>query len=194
MDTLVLATHNPGKVREIAALLEPHGVACEAAGALGLAEPEETQDTFAGNAKLKALAAARATGLPALADDSGLAVTTLGGAPGVHSARWAEGPDGRDFSCAMTRVEQEVAGHADRSAAFICALCIAWPDGRAQVFEGRVDGAITFPPRGDRGFGYDPIFVPEGDTRTFAEMDPAEKHATSHRTRAFEKLVASDLV
>jgi XTP/dITP diphosphohydrolase len=188
---LVLATHNPGKAREIAALLAPHGVGAVGAGELGLSEPEETADTFAGNARLKALAAARAAGLPALADDSGLAVAALGGAPGVYSARWAPGGD---FAGAMARVHAALGAGADRSAAFVCALCVAWPGGRAQVWEGRVDGRICWPPRGRRGFGYDPIFVPDaGDGRTFAEH-PEAKDAISHRARAFAALLASGVL
>ena len=187
---LVIATHNPGKAREIAALLGGRFDAA-AAGELGLAEPEETEATFAGNALLKARAAAEASGLVALADDSGLSAAALGGAPGVYSARWADGA--RDFKGAMRRVESELAasGSADRSAWFTCALAVAWPDGPAVVVEGRVDGDLTFPPRGDRGFGYDPIFRLAGRDLTFGEMDPDEKHAISHRARAFEKLKAA---
>ena len=190
---LVIASHNPGKVREIAELLAPFGVEVQSAGDLGLAEPEETGSTFEANAELKALAAAEGSGLPALADDSGLAVTALGGQPGIYSARWA-GPD-KDFAIAMARVEQELqdqagAGNGDRSAAFICVLCLAQPDGRTVSFEGRVDGTLVWPPRGDRGFGYDPVFVAEGESLTFGEMEPAKKHAMSHRARAFAKLVA----
>ncbi|HBH27185.1 MAG TPA: non-canonical purine NTP pyrophosphatase, RdgB/HAM1 family [Rhodospirillaceae bacterium] len=193
MERVVLATHNPGKASEMAALLAPYGVACVSAGELGLPEPEETETSFAGNARLKALAAARKSGLPALADDSGLCVAALGGAPGVHSARWAETSAGRDFAHAMRRLEKALISQTDRAAAFICALALAWPDGRCRVFEGRVDGTLTFPPRGEQGFGYDPIFVPVGDTRTFAEMGPAEKDTISHRARAFAALAASEL-
>ena len=187
---LVIASHNPGKVDEIADLLKPHGVSVASAGELGLPEPEETGTTFAENARLKAHAAATGAGLPALADDSGLAVAALGGQPGLYSARWA-GPD-RDFGLAMARVERALAetGGDDRRAAFISVLCLAWPGGRDEVFEGRVDGDLVWPPRGDRGFGYDPIFVPDGYDITFGEMDPAHKHTISHRARAFEKLVA----
>ena len=190
---LVIASHNPGKLREIAELLAPFGVEVQSAGDLGLPEPDETGTTFQANAELKALAAAERSGLPALADDSGLVVTALGGQPGIYSARWA-GAD-KDFSVAMARVEEELqeqaaAGNRDRSAAFICVLCLAQPDGRTVSFEGRVDGRLVWPPRGDRGFGYDPIFVAEGETLTFGEMDPAQKHAMSHRARAFAKLVA----
>lgn len=186
---LVVASHNPGKVREIRVLLAPYGAEVVSAGELDLPEPEETADTFAGNAAIKALAAAQASGLPALSDDSGLAVTALNGAPGIYSARWA-GPD-KDFSLAMERVHAELGDAADRSAAFICALCLAWPDGHTEIYEGQVKGALSWPPRGDKGFGYDPIFVPAGHGVTFAEMDPMDKHAMSHRARAFQKLVAA---
>ena len=185
---LVLASHNPGKVREIADLLAPHALEVLSAAGQSLPEPEETGATFAENAILKGAAAASAAGLPALADDSGIAVTALGGQPGIYSARWA-GP-GKDFAVAMERVEHELAGATDRSAAFICVLCLAWPDGRHETFKGRIAGDLVWPPRGDKGFGYDPIFVPEGRKQTFAEMDPAEKHELSHRTRAFAKLLA----
>ncbi len=192
-ETLVIASHNPGKVREIAALLAPYGVSVSSAGELGLPEPEETGTSFAENAALKARAAAQGAGRPALADDSGLVVRALGGRPGIASARWA-GPD-KDFGGAMARVERELGAARqrgdmdDRRAAFVCALCLAFPDGGEQTFEGRVEGGLTWPPRGDRGFGYDPIFVPDGHAITFGEMDPAEKHRISHRARAFEKLV-----
>ncbi len=188
---LVIASHNPGKVREIAELVAPFGIEAVSAGELGLPEPEETGTTFAANAELKALAAAIGADLPALADDSGLVVPALDGAPGIYSARWA-GPD-KDFSEAMRRVERELGDSPDRRARFVCALALAWPDGSVEVFEGRVEGELTFPPRGERGFGYDPIFVPRdraaaGDRRTFGEMDPADKHAISHRARAFAQL------
>lgn len=186
---LVIASHNPGKVREIAVLLEPYGVNVRSAAALGLVEPEETADSFAGNAALKAEAAAAASGLPALADDSGLCVAALEGAPGIYSARWA-GP-GKDFGQAMARVERELGEAADRRAWFVCALALAVPGEPTRIFEGRVDGNLVFPPRGDRGFGYDPIFLPDGEAETFGEMEPARKHAMSHRARAFEKLVAT---
>ena len=185
---LVIASHNPGKVREIAELLAPLGVEAVAAGAFGLAEPEETGTNFAENAEIKALATAGDTGLPALADDSGLVVPALGGEPGIRSARWA-GPN-KDFSAAMERVERELAGQADRRAHFVCALCLAFPNGNREIFEGRVDGHLVWPPRGGRGFGYDPIFQPEGYDITFGEMEPAKKHAMSHRARAFEGLMA----
>ncbi len=188
---LVIASHNPGKLREIADLVAPFGIEAVSAAALGLAEPEETGRTFRANAELKALAAAEGAGLPALADDSGLVVTALGGAPGIHSARWA-GPD-RDFSRAMAQVEEELGQSEDRSAYFLCALALAWPDGHVETFEGRVDGILVWPPRGTRGFGYDPVFLPDGENLTFGEMDPARKHAMSHRARAFAKLVAACL-
>jgi XTP/dITP diphosphohydrolase len=186
---LIIATHNPGKVREINDLIAPFGIEATAAGVLGLAEPDETEATFAGNARLKARAAAEAAGLPALADDSGLEVAGLGGAPGVLSARWA-GPD-KDFAAAMARVEAGLAGGRDRSARFVCALAIAWPDGENAVFEGEISGEIVWPPRGDKGFGYDPIFVPKGSTLTFGEMAPEDKRAISHRAAAFAKLTAA---
>jgi len=184
---LVIASHNAGKVKEIAELLEGRGIAVVSAGDLGLPEPEETGETFAENAALKARAAAEGAGLPALADDSGLCVTSLENAPGIHSARWA-GPK-RDFAYAMERIRVALGDTPDREAHFVCALALAWPDGHCEILEGRVDGQLTFPPRGEKGFGYDPIFVPVGDTRTFAEMEPAEKHAMSHRARAFQKLL-----
>jgi XTP/dITP diphosphohydrolase len=187
---LVAATHNPGKAREIAALLQGrHPIV--AAGELGLPEPEETEATFQGNALLKARAAADASGLIALADDSGLSVRALGGAPGVFSARWA-GP-GRDFAEAMAKVETRLmeTGLEDRFAWFTCALALAWPNGPAVVVEGRVEGTLTFPPRGDRGFGYDPIFVPDGGALTFGEMEPEAKERISHRARAFAALKAA---
>ncbi len=186
---LVLASHNPGKLREIVDLLAPHGVDVVSAGALGLEEPEETAPDFVGNARLKALVAAGATGLPALADDSGFCVAALGGAPGVHSARWA-GP-ARDFAGAMARVNRELGEAADRRAWFACALCLAWPDGHAETFFGGAEGSLAWPPRGALGFGYDPMFVPAGATQTYGEIEPAEKHATSHRARAFAQLLAA---
>jgi len=188
---LVVATHNPGKLREIAALLAPFGLTVTSAGALGLPEPEETAPDFAGNARLKALAAARASGLPALADDSGFCLAALGGAPGVISARWAS-PE-KDFAAAMARAERELAGSADRRAWFTAALCLAWPDGETATFLGRVHGTAIWPPRGARGFGYDPMFVPSGGSETFGEMDPEAKHAISHRAQAFAQLRAACL-
>ncbi len=186
---LVIASHNPGKAREIAELLAPFGVAVVSAAALGLSEPEETGRTFAENAELKARAAAKAAGLPALADDSGLEVKALKGTPGIHSARWA-GPT-KDFAAAMRQIEDALTGHRDRDAHFTCALALAWPDGHCDVFEGRVDGHLVWPPRGSHGFGYDPIFVPGGFTQTFGEMEPAAKHAISHRADAFRKLMTA---
>lgn len=186
---LVLATHNAGKLREIAAMLAPLGVDVVSAGALGLPEPEETEPDFIGNARLKAVAAATASGLPALADDSGFCVSALDGAPGVLSARWA-GP-AKDFSAAMARVWAETGDNPDRRAWFVCVLCLAWPDGEAACFEGRVDGRMVWPPRGTRGFGYDPMFLPEGGTQTYGEMDQDAKHATSHRARAFAQLLGA---
>jgi XTP/dITP diphosphohydrolase len=187
---LVVATHNPGKARELAEILEGR-FQLVAAGELGLPEPDETETTFAGNALLKARAAAEASGLVALADDSGLSVTALDGAPGIYSARWA-GPT-RDFGAAMRKVEErlEEVGAEDFSAWFTSALAVAWPGGPAVVVEGRVDGTLTFPPRGDKGFGYDPIFVPEGLDLTFGEIEPVTKDGMSHRARAFEKLKAA---
>lgn len=188
---LVIASHNKGKLREIEELLAPFGLDCIGAGALGLPEPEETETTFAGNAALKAEAAAAAAGLPALSDDSGLCVAALDGAPGIYSARWAG--DTKDFRAAMKRVEDELkkTGNPDNRAHFVCVLALAAPGEKTEIFEGRVYGTLTFPPRGTHGFGYDPIFVPEGGRFTFGEMDPAQKHAISHRARAFEKFVIS---
>ena len=186
-DRIVLASHNAGKLRELAVLVEPRGITVVSAGALGLPEPEETEPDFAGNARLKALAASLATGLPALADDSGFCAAALNGAPGVLSARWA-GPE-KDFAGAMRRVHESSAS-SDR-AWFVCALCLAWPGGETASFLGRIEGRMVWPPRGGRGFGYDPIFVPGGALLTFGEMDPDAKHAVSHRARAFEALVAA---
>ncbi len=190
---LVLASHNPGKLREFRGLLRPLEVVLVSAGALGLEEPEESGASFAANARIKALAAARASGLAALADDSGLTVAGLGGAPGIHSARWA-GP-GRDFAVAMRRIHDELEARfgrferADRRAAFVCVLALAWPDGTVATFEGRVEGELVWPPRGEGGFGYDPMFAPAGEVRTFAEMSPAEKARHSHRARAVAALL-----
>lgn len=187
---IVVASHNEGKVREIRDLLSPYGVTTQSAGELGLPEPEETEVTFAGNARIKALAAARASGLPALSDDSGLAIDALNGDPGIYAARWAKIPaiegGGRDFDMAMWRAhsEMEKVG-GPKTARFICALCLAFPDGSSHVYEGKVEGEIVWPPRGDKGFGYDPIFRAVGDSLTFAEIEPAEKHAKSHRADAF---------
>ena len=184
---IVLATHNPGKVLEIKALLEPFGTDVVAAGDLGLPEPVEDAPDFIGNAKIKALASATASGMPALADDSGLCVNALGGEPGIYSARWA-GPV-KDFNLAMTRVAGELGDHEDRSAYFVCALCLAWPDGHTEAFQGEVHGDLIWPARGDRGFGYDPMFIPTGFDITFGEMDPDKKHGMSHRHHAFVQLV-----
>lgn len=184
---IVLATHNPGKVVEIKALLEPFGTDVIAAGDLGLPEPIEDAPDFIGNAKIKALASATASGMPALADDSGLCVNALGGEPGIYSARWA-GPS-KDFNIAMTRVADALGDHEDRSAYFVCALCLAWPDGHTEAFQGEVHGDLVWPARGDRGFGYDPMFIPTGFDITFGEMDPDKKHGMSHRHHAFVQLV-----
>ncbi|MFZ1990540.1 MAG: RdgB/HAM1 family non-canonical purine NTP pyrophosphatase [Alphaproteobacteria bacterium] len=190
---LVVATHNPGKLREIAELLRPFDVETVSVGALGLPEPEETGSTFAENAELKALAAARASGFPALADDSGICIDALDGAPGIYSARWAG--ENKDFASAMARVKAELDARRvpqDKwTAHFISALTLAWPDGHVESFEGRVDGHLTFPPRGGKGFGYDPIFVPEGHTETYGELEPEYKHTMSHRALAFAKLIAA---
>jgi XTP/dITP diphosphohydrolase len=195
---LVIASHNQGKVREIRDLLAPFGIEPVSAGELGLPEPEETGTSFAENALIKARASAL-SGFPALSDDSGLEVRALAGRPGVYTADWAErqwfeGPPGRDWYMAMGKVEgllAEQGPDVDRSAAFVCTLALAWPDGHSKVFEGRVDGLLTWPPRGLKGFGYDPVFMPLGRNETFAEIDPAEKHAISHRADAFRKLVAA---
>lgn len=195
---LVIATHNAGKLRELSALLAPFGLDCVSAGALGLPEPAETGTTFVENALIKARAATEGSGLPALADDSGLSVAALGGRPGVYTADWAErqwfeGEPGRDWFMAMGKVEGMLAAagpDAARDAWFSCVLALAWPDGEHAIYEGRADGVLTWPPRGEKGFGFDPIFVPAGHDRTFAEIEPEEKHAISHRADAFAKLVA----
>jgi XTP/dITP diphosphohydrolase len=186
--SLVLASHNKGKLREIAELVVPFGLNVKSAGELGLPEPEETESTFEGNALLKARAAADASGLPALADDSGLCVAALDGAPGIYSARWAG--EAKDFAAAMARVERELKEKKapDRSAKFVCALALAMPKGAHEIFLGEVQGRLEFPPRGTRGFGYDPIFVMDGMTETFGEIDPELKHSISHRAQAFAKL------
>ena len=203
---LVIASHNPGKVREIAALLGPYGIEAVSAAELDLPEPEETGTNFIDNADLKARAAADLSGMVALADDSGLCVEALGNRPGIYSARWALAEEARvpadddpghvegerDFMRAMSRVQTELEAlgpEVNRNAHFVCALAVCWPDGHSEWFEGRVDGNLVWPPRGENGFGYDPIFVPAGGDRTFGEMDPAEKHAISHRADAFRKLV-----
>lgn len=191
---LVIATHNQGKLKEMAELLAPFGYDCVSAGELGLPEPEETGDSFIANAELKARAAAKDSGSLALADDSGLAVDALGGAPGIHSARWAApsggpaGGGGRDFRVAMERVNRELGANPNRRGHFVSVLCLASPDGRVRCFEGRVSGTLVWPPRGSRGFGYDPMFMPDGYEQTFGEMDPAIKHRISHRAVAFGKL------
>ncbi len=191
---LVLATHNAGKIREVTALLAPWGLDILDADALGLPAPDETADSLLGNARLKALAASGATGLPALADDSGFSVATLNGEPGVRTADWATQPDGtRDYSRAMVEVERRAAGFADRRAWFSCALVLAWPDGQIEGFEGRIDGQWTWPPRGTLSFGFDPIFLPDGESETFSEMDQDRKAEVSHRTRAFAQLTAACL-
>ena len=195
---LVIATHNAGKLKEIGALLAPYGVECISAGSLGLPEPAETGRTFVENALIKARAAAEASGMVALADDSGLSVAALDGRPGVYTADWAErqwfeGEPGRDWYMAMGKIEgmlQAKGAHTPRDAWFSCVLALAWPDGEQAIYEGRVDGALTWPPRGSLGFGYDPVFVPAGREVTFAELDPEEKHRISHRADAFAKLVA----
>jgi XTP/dITP diphosphohydrolase len=191
---LVIASHNEGKVREIRALLEPFGIEPVSAGSLGIPEPEETGTSFAANAELKARFSADLSGLVALADDSGLCVEALGGEPGIFSARWAG--ESRDFGTAMQLVHDRIAEKgpdAGRDAHFVCALALCWPDGHVETFEGRVDGTLTWPPRGQNGFGYDAMFVPVGETRSFGEYDPEEKHGVSHRADAFRKLVAAVL-
>jgi len=194
---IVIATHNLGKLAEMQRLLAPYGLECVSAGDLGLAEPKETGTTFIENALIKARFAAVSSGLPALADDSGLCVQALGGRPGVYTADWAErqwyeGAEGRDWFLAMGKVEGLLCEHGPdvgRAAHFSCVLALAWPDGVNAVYEGRVDGKMTWPPRGRLGFGYDPVFVPRGYDQTFAELDSAVKHAISHRADAFSKLV-----
>jgi XTP/dITP diphosphohydrolase len=196
---LVIATHNAGKLKEIAALLAPYGAECISAGSLGLPEPAETGRSFVENALIKARAAAEASGIVALADDSGLAVAALEGRPGVYTADWAErqwfeGAAGRDWYMAMGKVEgmlQAIGPDAPRDAHFACVLALAWPDGESAVYEGKVEGALIWPPRGTLGFGYDPVFVPNGHSQTFAELDPEQKHRISHRADAFAKLVAA---
>ena len=183
--TLVVASHNPGKVTEIEALLAPHGLKVSSAAELNLPEPDESGTSFAANATIKASAACNATGLAAIADDSGLVVPTLAGAPGIYSARWA-GPS-KDFKVAIARLEQEL-GTRDPTAHFVCALAVAWPHGPCDIFEGKVFGRVSFPPRGKNGFGYDPIFIPSGYTKTFSEMEPELKMSIDHRFKAFLKI------
>ncbi|WP_233417020.1 RdgB/HAM1 family non-canonical purine NTP pyrophosphatase [Halovulum marinum] len=193
---LVLASHNAGKLREIRALVQPFGFTVRSAAEFGLTEPAETEDSFAGNARIKAHHAASATGLPALSDDSGIEVEALGGAPGVYTADWAETADGRDFALAMETVWSRLEtmdAPQPRRARFVCTLCVAWPDGHDEIYRGEAPGHLVWPPRGTHGFGYDPMFVPDGETRTFGEMDPAHKHAISHRADAFAQLVAGSL-
>jgi len=193
-DTLIIASHNAGKIREIRALLEPFGTTIRSVAEFGLDEPEETENTFAGNARIKAHFAARNTGFPALSDDSGIEVDALGGQPGVYTADWAETPNGRDFPMAMTRVWNDlnaIDAETPRTARFCCTLCLAWPDGHDEIFAGKVDGQVVWPMRGELGFGFDPCFMPDGESVTFGEMDPKKKHAMSHRADAFNKLVAS---
>ena len=197
---IVVASHNEGKVREIRDLLRPFGLETVSASELGLPEPVETETTFSGNAALKALAAAKASGLPALSDDSGLAVDGLSGDPGIYAARWAELPrieketygQRRDFDMAMWHVNERLGETGDRRARFICALCLAWPNGETSVYEGTVEGEMIWPPRGDEGFGYDPMFQQIGATQTFAEIEPDAKHAISHRADAFAKFLAAE--
>jgi XTP/dITP diphosphohydrolase len=185
-DRLVIASHNQGKVEEISALLAPFRITALAAASLGIPEPDETGDSFEANAALKARAAAEAGGLPALADDSGLVVPALGGAPGIYSARWSGAA--KDFRVAMDRVHREL-GNQDRAALFVAVLALAWPDVDLELFRGEVSGTLVWPPRGERGFGYDPMFVPDGCVETLGEIEPAEKHKISHRAVAFAKLV-----
>lgn len=190
---LIIASHNDGKIREINALVAPFDIVAVSAKKIGLIDPEETGSTFVENAAIKARAAAQGANRPALADDSGLEVTALSGAPGIFSARWAGEP--RDFNYAMKKVQSALteSGTEDFSARFVCVLCLAWPDGHEETFEGEVRGRLVFPPRGEKGFGYDPIFIPDGYDVTFAEMDPEEKHAISHRADAFRKLMKACL-
>ncbi|MGA0616388.1 RdgB/HAM1 family non-canonical purine NTP pyrophosphatase [Paracoccus sp. KR1-242] len=191
---LLVATHNKGKLEEIRAMLAPHGIDVTSAGELGLAEPDETETTFIGNARIKARAAVQATGLPVLADDSGITVDGLDGAPGVYTADWAETPNGRDFMQAMTRTWSELDQRGvpePRTAQFRATLILLWPDGHEEIFEGIAPGRLTWPPRGQQGHGYDPIFIPDGQDRTFAEMSADEKNLISHRADAFRKLEAA---
>jgi XTP/dITP diphosphohydrolase len=193
---IILASHNAGKLREIGALLAPFGIEVVSAGDLGLTEPAETEDTFAGNARIKAHFAAKSSGLPALSDDSGLQVDALLGDPGVYSADWAETPTGRDFPMAMEKVWsalQAANATEPHNGRFCCTLCLAWPDGHDEIFAGRVEGRIVWPPRGSQGFGYDPMFVPQGHDITFGEMDPAQKLGMTHRADAFAKFVTDCL-
>lgn len=193
---IVLASHNKGKLVEIAALFGPLGIAVTSAVELGLEEPEETEDTFEGNARLKAHFAAKSSGLPALSDDSGLEVDALNGAPGVYTADWAETPDGRDFAMAMTKVQtllDKQGAPTPRTGRFVCTLCLAWPDGHDEIFRGEVEGHLVWPMRGDLGFGFDPVFLPNGESETFGEMPPEKKHKMSHRAAAFELMMKNVL-
>lgn len=193
---IVLASHNKGKLREIAALLEPLGIEVVSAGDLGLEEPEETEDSFAGNARIKAHFAAKESGLPAVSDDSGLEVDALDGAPGVYTADWAETPNGRDFPMAMKKVQDLLdakGAEMPRTARFVCTLCIAWPDGHDEIYRGDVSGQLVWPMKGELGFGFDPVFMPDGETITFGEMDPTKKHEMSHRAVAFTKMLKGAL-
>lgn len=192
-ERLVVASHNAGKVREIGVMLAPFGVQTVSAGELGLPVPDETETTYQGNAAIKALAAARAADLPALSDDSGISIDALGGEPGVYAADWAETPNGRDFGLAMRKVHERLTSCAAPepwTARFTCALCLAWPDGHTETFLGHVEGRVVWPPRGEQGFGYDPIFIRDGEEMTFGEMEPERKHADNHREKAFKQLVA----
>lgn len=193
---IVLASHNKGKLGEIAELLQPLGIEVVSAGDLGLEEPEETEDTFAGNARIKAHFAARSAGMPALSDDSGLEVDALDGAPGVYTADWAEMPDGRDFPMAMKKVQDLLdakGAPTPRIARFVCTLCLAWPDGHDEIYRGEVSGQLVWPMKGDLGFGFDPVFMPDGEEITFGEMDPIKKHGMSHRADAFAKMLKGAL-
>lgn len=193
---IVLASHNKGKLLEISALLEPLGISVVSAGDLGLSEPKETENNFAGNARIKAHFASKAAGLPALSDDSGLEVDALDGAPGVYTADWAETANGRDFPMAMQKVQtllDKKEAPLPRTAKFVCTLCLAWPDGHDEVYRGEVSGQLVWPMRGDRGFGFDPVFMPNGHSITFGEMDPDKKHQMSHRADAFAKLLKGSL-
>lgn len=193
---IVLASHNKGKLREIAELLKPLGIEVVSAGDLGLEEPEETEDSFEGNARIKAHFAAKSAGLPALSDDSGLEVDALGGAPGVYTADWAETDGGRDFPMAMKKVQDLLDAQdapAPRTGRFVCTLCLAWPDGHDEIYRGEVSGQLVWPMKGDLGFGFDPVFMPEGETVTFGEMDPVKKHGMSHRADAFAKMLKGAL-
>ena len=187
---IVLASHNKGKLKEIGHLLKPFGISVISASDLGLDEPEETENTYAGNARIKAHFAAKASGKPALSDDSGFSVEILDGAPGVYSADWAETSNGRNFSMAMSKIWDKIQ-HAEKpcKAKFCCTLCLAWPDGYDELFEGSINGEIAWPPRGNNGFGYDPMFIAEGMHQTFGEMLPTDKHLISHRADAFKKLI-----